>query len=134
MMHIIIPVVMWSVIGMAESSGDLRSVSFGHAAYFGVGAYRGNPLQARRFLVVGRSPSVIVVALFSRARLYRAEAPGPFSPLPPGERRSDEVTAENCGYNRRHRGILLRKDLGRKTQYFYIILLIAAAAFPREEV
>ena len=41
MMHLLILVIMWSVIGMAWNllGGYCGQVSFGHAAYFGVGAY-----------------------------------------------------------------------------------------------
>mgnify|MGYP003494669695 CR=1 FL=1 len=41
LMHILILVIMWSVIGMAWNllSGYCGQVSFGHAAFFGVGAY-----------------------------------------------------------------------------------------------
>jgi len=40
-MHILILVLMWSVIGMAWNllGGYTGQVSFGHAAFFGVGAY-----------------------------------------------------------------------------------------------
>ncbi len=40
-MHILILVVMWSVIGMAWNllGGYCGQVSFGHAAFFGLGAY-----------------------------------------------------------------------------------------------
>ena len=40
-MHILILVIMWSVIGMAWNllGGYCGQVSFGHAAFFGVGAY-----------------------------------------------------------------------------------------------
>ena len=56
-MHILILVIMWSVIGMAWNllGGYCGQVSFGHAAFFGVGAYIGGHylLQIRNIRMVG---------------------------------------------------------------------------------
>ncbi|HEY6010560.1 MAG TPA: branched-chain amino acid ABC transporter permease, partial [Nitrospirota bacterium] len=48
-MHILILVIMWSVIGMAWNllGGYCGQVSFGHAAFFGVGAYTAGILYSK---------------------------------------------------------------------------------------
>ncbi len=49
LMHILILVIMWSVIGMAWNllGGYCGQVSFGHAAFFGVGAYTSGMLYSK---------------------------------------------------------------------------------------
>src|SRR5574340_1570823 len=68
-MHILILVIMWSVIGMAWNllSGYCGQVSFGHAAFFGTGAYTAGMLYSKFGLSGwwGLPASVIVVALFA---------------------------------------------------------------------
>ena len=48
-LHNLILVVMWSVIGMSWNllSGYCGQVSFGHAAFFGIGAYTAGLLYAK---------------------------------------------------------------------------------------
>lgn len=103
MMHIIILVVMWSIIGMAWNllGGYCGQVSFGHAAYFGVGAYTAGILYSK----LGASPwwgvplSIIVVALFAFVLGYVVlRLRGPFfalATLASGE--VMRVTTENWG-------------------------------------
>ena len=63
-LHNLILVVMWSVIGMAWNllSGYCGQVSFGHAAFFGIGAYTAGLLYAKLGLRPGGgSPRTIPV-------------------------------------------------------------------------
>jgi branched-chain amino acid transport system permease protein len=136
-MHIMVLVVMWSVIGMAWNllGGYCGQVSFGHAAYFGVGAYTAGILYTK----LGVSPwwgvplSVLVVGLFSFVLGYIVlRLRGPFfalATLASGE--VMRVTAENwVDLTGGTRGILLQERTWvEKTWYFYVVLLIAAAAF-----
>ena len=68
-MHIAILVIMWSVIGMAWNllGGFCGQVSFGHAAFFGVGAYTAGMLYSKLGLSAwwGVPASVVFVALFA---------------------------------------------------------------------
>ena len=67
-LHIAILVIMWSVIGMAWNllGGYCGQVSFGHAAFFGVGAYTAGMLYSKLGISGwwGIPASVAVVALF----------------------------------------------------------------------
>ena len=69
LMHILILVIMWSVIGMAWNllSGYCGQVSFGHAAFFGVGAYTAGMLYSKLGISGwwGFPASVVVVAVFA---------------------------------------------------------------------
>ncbi len=137
MMHIIILVIMWSVIGMAWNllGGYCGQVSFGHAAYFGVGAYTAGILYSK----LGASPwwgiplSIVVVTLFSFILgLIVLRLRGPFfalATLASGE--VMRVTAENwVGFTGGTLGIMVhQRTWVEKTWYYYIILLIAAATF-----
>lgn len=137
MMHIIILVVMWSIIGMAWNllGGYCGQVSFGHAAYFGVGAYTAGILYSK----LGASPwwgvplSIIVVALFAFVLGYVVlRLRGPFfalATLASGE--VMRVTTENWGdFTGGTLGILVQQRTWvEKTWYYYIILLIAALTF-----
>ncbi len=137
MMHVVIMVVMWSIIGMAWNllGGYCGQVSFGHAAYFGVGAYTAGILYSK----MGLSPwwgvplSIIVVSLFAFLLGYVVlRLRGPFfalATLASGE--VMRVTAENWGS-------LTGGDLGIMVQertwvgkvwYYYIVLLMAAVSF-----
>src|SRR5512140_3661324 len=68
-MHILILVIMWSVIGMAWNllSGYCGQVSFGHAAFFGVGAYTSGILYQKLGVSAwwGMPLSIVVVTCFS---------------------------------------------------------------------
>ncbi len=137
MMHIIILVVMWSVIGMAWNllGGYCGQVSFGHAAYFGVGAYTAGILYSKLGLSSwwGVPLSILVVAAFSFILGYVVlRLRGPFfalATLASGE--VMRVTAENLrGLTGGTLGILIQERTWvEKTWYYYIILLIAAVTF-----
>jgi len=69
LMRILILVVMWSVIGMAWNllGGYCGQVSFGHAAFFGVGAYTSGMLYSKLGISGwwGVPASIVVVTLFA---------------------------------------------------------------------
>lgn len=137
MLHILILVIMWSIIGMAWNllGGYCGQVSFGHAAYFGVGAYTAGILYSK----LGASPwwgvplSIVVVWIFSFiVGFVVLRLRGPFfalATLASGE--VMRVTAENwVGVTGGTLGILVQERTWvEKTWYYYIILLIAALSF-----
>ena len=136
-MHIFILVVMWSVIGMAWNllGGYCGQVSFGHAAFFGVGAYTSGILYTKAGLsgwwglplsIVAVTVSAIVIG-FICLRLR-----GPFFAL--GTLAMGvilRVTAENLrGFTEGDLGIMIReRTWTEKTWYFYIILGIAGLTY-----
>lgn len=137
MMHIFILVIMWSVIGMSWNllGGYCGQVSFGHAAFFGIGAYTAGIFYLRLGLPAwwGLPLSIAVVALFSLVFGYIVlRLRGPYftlATLAIGE--VLRVTAENLqDLTRGDLGILIQERTWvTKTWYYYIILLIAACTF-----
>jgi branched-chain amino acid transport system permease protein len=137
MLHILILVIMWSAIGMSWNllGGYCGQVSFGHAAYFGVGAYTAGILYSK----LGLSPwwgvplSIVVVSVFSLVLGFIVlRLRGPFfalATLASGE--VMRITTENLvDLTGGAMGILIQKRTWvDKTWYFYIILLIAASTF-----
>jgi branched-chain amino acid transport system permease protein len=85
-MHILIFVIMWAVIGMAWNllGGYCGQVSFGHAAFFGIGAYTSGILYSKLgvsawwgmplSLLVVTASSLVIGYIFLRLR-------GPFFAL-----------------------------------------------------
>lgn len=136
-MHILILVVMWSVIGMAWNllGGYCGQVSFGHAAFFGVGAYTAGILYNKAHLSAwwGMPLSIIIVALFALVIGFIClRLKGPFFAL--GTLAMGvilRVTAENLtGLTEGDLGIMLQERTWiDKTWYFYIILALAAATY-----
>ncbi|MDH4162947.1 MAG: branched-chain amino acid ABC transporter permease [Nitrospirota bacterium] len=136
-MHIAILVIMWSVIGMAWNllGGYCGQVSFGHAAFFGVGAYTAAMLYNKLHLSAwwGIPASVFVVALFALLLGYIClRLRGPYfalATLSIGV--IMRITAENLvGLTNGDVGIQLDKRTWiDKTWYYYIILLMAVGAF-----
>lgn len=137
LMHLIIIVVMWSIIGMAWNllGGYCGQVSFGHAAYFGVGAYTAGIL----YYQLGLSPwwgiplSVVVVTLFSLVLGFIVlRLRGPFfalATLAMGE--VMRVTTENLtDFTGGNLGIMIQERTWvEKIWYYYIILFIAVGTF-----
>lgn len=136
-LHNIILVVMWSVIGMSWNllSGYCGQVSFGHAAFFGIGAYTAGLLYAKLGLSAwwGLAATVPVVGLaalvigFVCLRLR-----GPFFALATiAVGVILRVVAENLtGFTGGDLGIMIRERTWvEKTWYYYIILALAAATF-----
>jgi branched-chain amino acid transport system permease protein len=137
LMHIFILVIIYSMIGMAWNllGGYCGQVSFGHAAFFGVGAYTSGFLYSK----LGLSPwwglllSICVVTAFSLIIGFIClRLRGPYfalATLAMGE--VLRVTSENLvkitGGNV---GILIRERTWvGKIWYYYIILLLAIGAF-----
>jgi branched-chain amino acid transport system permease protein len=136
-LHIFILVIMWSVIGMAWNllGGYCGQVSFGHAAFFGLGAYTSGILYQKLGISAwwGLPVSVIVASIgalvigFICLRLR-----GPFFALATLAMGVIlRVTAENLNWlTEGDLGIMIRERTWvDKTWYFYIILLIAAATY-----
>jgi branched-chain amino acid transport system permease protein len=136
-MHILILVIMWSVIGMAWNllGGYCGQVSFGHAAFFGVGAYTAGILYNKLGISAwwGLPFSILVVALFALVIGYIClRLKGPFFAL--GTLAMGvilRVTAENLTtITEGDLGIMIRERTWiEKTWYFYIILILAALSF-----
>ncbi len=137
LMHIFILVIMWSVIGMAWNllGGYCGQVSFGHAAFFGMGAYSAGIVYLKLGISAwwGFPVAVVVVALealiigFICLRLR-----GPFfalATLAMGE--VLRVTAENLReFTNGSLGILIKQRTWvEKTWYYYIILALAFGSF-----
>ncbi len=137
MMHIFILVIIYSMIGMAWNllGGYCGQVSFGHAAFFGVGAYTAGILYTK----LGVSPwwgmlvSVFVVTAFSLVIGFVClRLRGPYfalAMLAMGE--VLRVTAENLvSFTGGDVGIMLRERTWvGKTWYYYIILVVAIGTF-----
>ncbi|NJD56000.1 MAG: branched-chain amino acid ABC transporter permease [Nitrospirae bacterium] len=136
-MHILILVIMWSVIGMAWNllGGYCGQVSFGHAAFFGVGAYTAGILYNKLGVSAwwGLPLSIMVVTLFALVIGYIClRLKGPFFAL--GTLAMGvilRVMAENLTtITEGDLGIMIRERTWiEKTWYFYIILILAALAF-----
>jgi branched-chain amino acid transport system permease protein len=136
-MHILILVIMWATIGMSWNllGGYCGQVSFGHAAYFGVGAYTAGILYSKLAVSPwwGVPLSIPVVALFSLILGFIVlRLRGPFfalATLASGE--VMRVSAENMeGVTGGTRGILIQaRTWIEKTWYYYIILIIAVGTF-----
>ena len=136
-MHILILVVMWTVIGMAWNllGGYCGQVSFGHAAFFGVGAYTAGMLTTKLNISAwwGLPASVIVVALFALVFGWVClRLRGPYfalATLAIGV--IMRIMAENLvPMTGGDLGIMLRERTWvGKTWYYEIILLIAGLSF-----
>ena len=136
-MHILILVIMWSVIGMAWNllSGYCGQVSFGHAAFFGVGAYTAGMLYSKLGLSGwwGLPASIVVVALFALVIGYIClRLRGPFFALATLAMGVIlRIVAENLvGVTGGDLGIMIRERTWiEKTWYYYIILASAATSY-----
>ena len=137
MLHMIVLVIMWTAVGMAWNllAGYCGQVSFGHAAYFGVGAYTSGILYYQFKLSPwwGVPLSIVVVIVFSFLLGFIVlRLRGPFfglATLAMGE--VMRVSAENMNWlTGGNLGILIQERTWvEKTYYYYIILAIAAATF-----
>ena len=136
-MHILILVIMWSVIGMAWNilGGYSGQVSFGHAAFFGMGAYTAGILYYHLGISAwwGIPACVLVLLALSLVdRLHLPEAEGglfcPCHPCPRGDLQGHR--GEPCDVTQGDLGIMIKERTWiDKTWYFYIILLIAAGTY-----
>lgn len=135
-MHIVILSVMWAVAGMAWNilGGYCGQVSFGHAAFFGMGAYSAG-LLAHHFGAspwwgfIVSLPVVAAVALLMGSLVLRLR--GPYfvlATLAIGE--VLRITCENLTYlTNGTLGIMITRTWVEKTPYYYIILALAALTF-----
>jgi len=136
-MHILILVIMWSVIGMAWNllGGYCGQVSFGHAAFFGVGAYTAGMLYSKFGLSAwwGFPASVVTVAAFALFIGYIClRLRGPFfalATLAVGV--ILRIVAENLtGFTGGDLGIMIRERTWiEKIWYYYVILAVAGGTF-----
>ncbi|HXW69147.1 MAG TPA: branched-chain amino acid ABC transporter permease [Dissulfurispiraceae bacterium] len=137
MMHIFILVIMWSVIGMSWNllGGYCGQVSFGHAAFFGMGAYTAGILYYKLGVSAwwGLPLSIAAVGLFSLVFGFIVlRLRGPYftlATLAIGE--VLRVTAENLqGLTQGNLGIMIEERTWiTKIWYYYVILLMAACTF-----
>jgi branched-chain amino acid transport system permease protein len=136
-MHILILVIMWSVVGMAWNllGGYCGQVSFGHAAFFGVGAYTAGILYHNLGISAwwGMPACVIVLTAVSLVIGYIClrlrGAYFALATLALGE--VCRVASENMVWlTQGNLGILVKERtwIG-KTWYYYVILLIAAGSY-----
>jgi branched-chain amino acid transport system permease protein len=135
-MHILVLWIMWSMAGMAWNllGGYCGQVSFGHAAFFGLGAYTAGILGYSfgispwwAFLL--SLPVVAVLALLMGSIVLRLR--GPYfvlATLALGE--IMRITAENLvGLTQGNKGIMITRTWVDKTWYYYIIVALAAGTF-----
>jgi len=136
-MHILILVIMWSVIGMAWNllSGYCGQVSFGHAAFFGTGAYTAGMLYSKFGISGwwGLPASIIVVTGFALVIGYIClRLRGPFFALATLSMGVIlRITAENLvDFTGGDLGIMIRERTWvEKIWYYYIILAIACGTY-----
>ncbi len=136
-MHILILMLMWSIIGMAWNllGGYCGQVSFGHAAFFGMGAYTGGILYQHLGISAwwGIPVGVVAVALGALVIGYIClRLRGPYFAL--GTLAMGEVlrvTAENMEWlTEGTRGIMLeQRTWVAKEPYYYVILALAVATY-----
>lgn len=135
-MHILILSIMWTLAGTAWNllGGYCGQVSFGHAAFFGMGAYSAGLVNLHFGLspwwgFLACLPLVALLALGMGAVVLRLR--GPYfvlATLAIGE--VLRITCENLtGLTRGTLGIMITRTWVEKTQYYYIILGLAVAAF-----
>jgi len=137
LMHIFILVIIYSMIGMAWNllGGYCGQVSFGHAAFFGVGAYTAGLLYSKLGVSAwwGLPLSIFVVTAFSLVIGFIClRLRGPYfalATLAMGE--VLRVTSENLvTFTGGDVGIMIRQRTWvGKTWFYYIILLLAIGAF-----
>jgi branched-chain amino acid transport system permease protein len=136
-MHVLILVVIYSMVGMAWNllGGYCGQVSFGHAAFFGVGAYTAGILYSKLGISAwwGLLASVLVVAVFSLIIGFIClRLRGPYfalATLAMGE--VLRVTSENLvKFTGGDVGILIRERTWvQKVWYYYIILALTIGAY-----
>jgi len=136
-MHMLILVAVYSMIGMAWNllGGFCGQVSFGHAAFFGVGAYTAGLLYSKLGLSAwwGLPFSILVVAALSLVIGFIClRLRGPYfalATLAMGE--VLRVTSENLvKLTGGDVGILIRERTWvGKTWYYYVVLLLGVGTF-----
>ena len=126
-MHILILVIMYSMIGMAWNllGGYCGQVSFGHAAFFGVGAYTAGLLYSKLGIIglVGNPGSVFPsLTLLPCDRLHLLEVEGAYfalATLAMGE--VLRVTAENLvKFTGETSALLIRERTWVEKTWYYL--------------
>lgn len=136
-MHILILVIMWSVIGMSWNllSGYCGQVSFGHAAFFGAGAYTAGLLYFKLGLSAwwGLPLSLLTSIVFALVIGFIClRLRGPYFALATLAMGVIlRITAENLtDFTGGDLGIMIReRSWIDKTNYYYIILALAAVSY-----
>jgi branched-chain amino acid transport system permease protein len=136
-MHIVILVLLWSVIGMGWNilGGYTGQVSFGHAAFFGMGAYTSGILYQHMGISAWWGLPVCVAVLLALSLLIGficlrlRGAYFALATLALGE--ICRVAAENLvQFTQGNMGIMIRERTWvDKTWYFYIILFITVGSY-----
>ncbi|MGJ3523404.1 branched-chain amino acid ABC transporter permease [Nitratidesulfovibrio sp. D1] len=135
-MHILILTIMWTLAGMAWNllGGYCGQVSFGHAAFFGMGAYSAGLVHLHLGLspwwgFLASLPLVALVALGMGMVVLRLR--GPYfvlATLAIGE--VLRITCENLtDFTKGTLGIMITRTWVEKTHYYYIILGLAVLTF-----
>lgn len=136
-MHFVILVLMWTIIGQSWNilSGYCGQVSFGHAAFFGLGAYTAGILYSKLGIsawwgFVASIPIIAIFAIFLGYIVLRLR--GPFfalATLATGE--IFRIMAENLTWlTNGNLGIMIQqRSWVGKLPYYYIILVIAVITF-----
>lgn len=137
LLHVLIITIMWAVIGMAWNllGGYCGQVSFGHAAFFGMGAYTSGIIYSKLGLSAwwGLPVSIVVVALFALViGFIFLRLRGPYFAL--GTLAMGVIlqgTAENLTeLTEGNLGIMIRERTWiDKTWYLYIILALASLTY-----
>lgn len=134
--NLIILTLMWSVMGMAWNllGGFAGQVSFGHAAFFGTGAYTGGLLSLRLGvsawfgLLVGGFVAVALAAFIGWV-CFRLRGPY-FALATLALAEILRLVANNwVGLTNGAMGIQVRRTFAGKLPYYYIALALAAATF-----
>ncbi len=130
--HLMILVLMWVVIGSSWNllAGYTGQVSFGHAAFFGIGAYTAGILHTKLELsawwgMLLGGPSAVILGLFIGYLCFRLR--GPYFAL--GTLATGEIlrlVANNwVDFTEGMVGILIIQSFGSKLPYFYLAFGIA---------
>lgn len=130
--HLMILVLLWVVIGSSWNllAGYTGQVSFGHAAFFGIGAYTAGILHTKLDLspwwgMVLGGPSAVILGLFIGYLCFRLR--GPYFAL--GTLATGEIlrlVANNwVDFTEGMVGILIIQSFGSKLPYYYLAFGIA---------
>ena len=130
--HLMILVLMWVVIGSSWNllAGYTGQVSFGHAAFFGIGAYAAGILHTKLDLspwwgMLLGGPSAVLLGIFIGYLCFRLR--GPYFAL--GTLATGEIlrlVANNwVDFTEGMVGILIIQSFGSKFPYFYLAFGIA---------
>ena len=130
--HLMILVLIWVIIGSSWNllAGYTGQVSFGHAAFFGIGAYTAGILHTKLDLspwwgMLLGGPSAVLLGLFIGYLCFRLR--GPYFAL--GTLATGEIlrlVANNwVDFTEGMVGILIIQSFGSKLPYFYLVFGIA---------